>query len=313
MTCSACQKKPVYTTQSHTKLCKQHFLAYFEKKVFRTIRLHNLLQNDDIVVCALSGGKDSTTVTYLVNMILKQRRKKVTALLINEGIHGYRDSTLKDARKFCRQQGIVLKELSFKKLFGFTLDEFLQKHKNINPCSVCGVIRRYLMNRGARELGATVLVTGHNLDDEAQNILMNQFKGNMQFSAKLGPVSGALEHEKFVKKVKPLYFMPEKEVALYAYLKQFPVEFIECPNSHGTFRQYVGDLVNKLEQTYPGTKQSIINSFLSILPELKKQYHGKKIGSCTICGEAAAQQFCKVCELLEQEKIAAQKPSSTKY
>lgn len=303
MVCSPCQKKPVYTTQSHTKLCTKHFIEYFEKKVLRTIRNYQLIRDNDKVVCALSGGKDSTAVTHIINSILKRRRKKLSALLINEGIHGYRDSTLKDAKKFCKQEGIVLKELSFKKLFGFTLDDFLKKHKDINPCSVCGVIRRYLMNRGARELGATVLVTGHNLDDEAQSLLMNQFKGNMQFSAKLGPISGALEHDKFVRKVKPLYFIAEKEVALYAYLKQFPVDFIECPNSHNTYRQHVGELLNNLEQQYPGTKQGIVNSFLSILPELKKQYAGKKIGSCGLCGEPAAKQLCKVCELLEREKV----------
>tara|TARA_Y100000034_G_scaffold135426_1_gene207299 strand:- start:4236 stop:4715 length:480 start_codon:yes stop_codon:yes gene_type:complete len=158
------------------------------------------------------------------------------------------------------------------------------------------------MNKGAREAKATLLLTGHNLDDETQSLLMNQFKGNMQLSAKLGPISGAVSHEKFVKKVKPLYYMTEKEVALYAFLKKFPVQFVECPNSPRTFRQQVGELLNNLENSYPGTKQGILKSFLTILPDLKKQYENQTIANCELCGEPAAQKQCKVCILLEKEK-----------
>ena len=301
MSCADCKEKPVYKGQDGNVLCKKDFLHYFEKKVLKTIRSYDLLGKKEQVVVAFSGGKDSATVAYIVNKILKKRKQTLIALLIDEGIHGYRDSTIKDAKKFCEKYDIELQLLSFKRMFGFTLDEFIKKHK-INPCSVCGVIRRYLMNKGARSAKATRLVTGHNLDDEAQSLMMNQFKGNIQFSAKLGPISGALKHGKFVKKVKPLYFMPEKEVALFAYLMDFPVQFVECPNSLGTFRQEVGKQLNTLEEQFPGTKQGIINSFLDVLPQLKGQYTHKKISSCTSCGEPASKELCKVCELLEKEK-----------
>ena len=301
MPCNNCAEKPVYTGQNNQPLCKQHFLYYFEKKVRHTIRAHNLLPKDETYMIALSGGKDSMTVAYLVNEILQQRKQQLKALVIDEGIHGYRDSTIEDAQAFCKEHKIDLKIISFKGEFGFTLDEFLKKHK-MNPCSVCGVIRRYLMNKGARDSGATTLITGHNLDDEAQNLLMNQFKGNLALSAKLGPISGALKHEKFVRKVKPLYFMSEKEVALYAFLKEFPVKFVECPNSEGTFRQQIGEMLNNFEHTFPGTKQGIVKSFLDVLPQLKLEYKDQSIGSCTMCGEPAAQELCKVCVILEKEK-----------
>src|SRR3989344_3142140 len=77
--------------------------------------------------------------------------------------------------------------VSFNKEFGFTLDKIV---KGRRPCSVCGVLRRSLLNTKARELGATKLVTGHNLDDEAQTIIMNQFRRNIDASSRLGPLTG---------------------------------------------------------------------------------------------------------------------------
>jgi len=78
-------------------------------------------------------------------------------------------------------------------------------------------------------LGATKVVTGHNLDDEAQAIIMNIFKANTSLAAHLGPISGVQEHSLFVQRVKPLYLCPEKEVKLYTILKRFQVQFVECP------------------------------------------------------------------------------------
>ncbi|MBS3144770.1 TIGR00269 family protein [Candidatus Woesearchaeota archaeon] len=304
MTCKKCQTEPVYVLQNHAPLCKQHYLHYFEKKVLKTIRTYKMLTKGDVLVSALSGGKDSMTCLYLLHQYCQKQNIPVKALAIDEGIEKYREQTLKDAATFCKTYKIPLTILSFKKMFGFTLDSYLKDHK-MNPCTACGISRRYLINRGARELGATKVATGHNLDDEAQTLLMNQFKGNISLSAKLGPMTGALMHKQFVRRIKPLYFMTEKEVALYAILKEFPVTFVECPNAEGAFRLQLGEVLNTWEQKYPGTKQGIVNSFLEILPSLREQFKSTKqaIGTCESCGEPAAKIFCRTCELLEKIKV----------
>ncbi len=303
MVCKKCATEPVYVLQNHEQLCKQHYISYFEKKVLKTLRTYKMVTKGDVVVSALSGGKDSMTCLYLLHQYCQKQGIQVKALAIDEGIEAYREVTLKDAKKFCDYYKIPLTILSFKKMFNFTLDSFLKKHK-INPCTACGIIRRYLINRGARELGATKVATGHNLDDEAQSFLMNQFKGNISFSAKLGPVTGALMHKQFVRRIKPLYFMLEKEVALYAVLREFPVTFVECPNAMGAYRLQLGETLNTWEQKYAGTKQGIVNSFLEILPKLREQFTTKSgsIGTCETCGEPAAKTHCRTCELLEKIK-----------
>ena len=300
MSCKNCLARPVFTTLNHEKLCKNCFIKYFEKKVYKTITKHKMIEYGEKIGVGLSGGKDSVTTLYLLQKFFEEKGNKIVAIAIDEGIHGYRGKTLEEAQAFCKEHGIPLTITSYKKEFGFTLDEYLKKN-NVNPCGVCGVLRRNLLNKAARRLKVDKLATGHNLDDEAQSILMNQIKGNIGLSAKLGPVTGVLMHEKFIPRIKPLYFMTEKETTIYSKMKEFHVSYNECPNFGDNFREVVGHVLNELEARLPGTKQGIINSFLDILPDLRKHYKSKRIGVCKECGEPAAKNICRVCEMLKKK------------
>ena len=297
MGCKKCETQAVYITLNHEKLCKNCFINYFERKVYKTVTKYKMIEHGDKIGVGLSGGKDSTTCLYLLQKFFENT---IMAIAVDEGIHDYRDKTLDEARNFCKEHDIPLVITSYKKEFGFTLDEYLKKHK-INPCSVCGVLRRYLLNKSARRLKVDKLATGHNLDDEAQSILMNQIKGNISLSAKLGPITGILMHEKFIPRIKPLYFMTEKETTVYSKVKQFNVSYNVCPNFGENLRESIGQMLNDLESKFTGTKQGIVNSFLDILPSLRKHYQHKKIGICSECGEPAAKDICRTCMLLEKK------------
>ncbi|MDP3916892.1 MAG: TIGR00269 family protein [Nanoarchaeota archaeon] len=287
----------VYIDQSKKKYSKSQFIKYFEAKVMRTIRKYDMLGKDKIIV-AISGGKDSLTTAHILNKILSKQGRILEAILIDEGIEGYRKPTIEDAKRFCKKESIKLHIISTKKEFKFGVDEALKKLR-INPCTICGTMRRYLLNKYARKLKADKIATGHNLDDEAQTIMMNQYKGNIQLSAKLGPVTGAIENKKFIKRIKPLYFVTEKEVTIYTTLKNFGVSYNECPNSKDNFRSLVRDQLNELENRYPGVKSGIINSFLEQLPSLRNAPKNK-IVECKSCREPSSRQVCSMCELLEK-------------
>ena len=307
MPCKICKIKPVIKIPNSPRIvCKKCFLEYFEKKVRRTIRVHKLIAKKDIIAIGLSGGKDSLTCLDILSRVVHDR-KRLIAITIDEGIKGYRNKTLKDAKKFCKENSINLKIFSYKKEFNYTLDEIIKILK-VNPCMVCGVFRRYLLNKKSRELGADILATGHNLDDECQSIMMNQFKGNLGLSAKLGPKTGIIAHKKFIGRIKPLYFMTEKEVRAYAFLKNFEVNFTECPNSKNTFRSYVYDILNLLEDRNPGTKHSILQSFLEILPLLKERYKDREIKTCKQCSEPSAKEICRACEFVNLIKLSRTSP-----
>src|SRR3989344_5877347 len=288
MACKNCLNNPVIQlTNSSVKLCKSCFIKYFEKKALATIKSYKLVEKGDNIGVAVSGGKDSLTVLS----ILKKVRDKFTdikleAILIDEGIEGYRDKTIIDARKFCDDNKIKLHIFSYKNEFGSTLDNAKNKVA-LKPCTICGVFRRYLLNKYSRKLGFNKLATGHNMDDEAQSILMNQFKNNAEVSARLGPITGIKKDEKFIPRIKPLYLLTEKEVASYAFLKGLVTTFTECPNSFESYRGYVRDTLNDMEARFPGTKHGIVNSFLEMLPLLKKHYgkNASEIRTCSECGE----------------------------
>jgi len=306
MKCTKCEKKAVHAGLGQY-YCKSHFLEYFESKVTKTISRYNLLEYNDKVCVATSGGKDSLAVLYMTNLYCKKYGIECFALAIDEGIAGYRDHTLDDLKIFCEKYEVKLHIVSFKEKFGDTLDNIKDRaitEYNKKPCTVCGIFRRTLLNRSARELGATKLVTGHNLDDEAQSFMMNTILGNMSHNASLGPITGLNDNNKFVPRVKPLYFMLEKETRLFALLKEFKVEFTECPNIDMSFRAVIRDEINTIETKLPGAKNGIVNAFLEILPLLKDHYREQKqkktFSYCKRCNDACSSDICNSCKLEEE-------------
>lgn len=310
MKCTKCDKKAVHSGKGQY-YCKSHFLEYFESKVTKTISRYNLLEYNDKVCVATSGGKDSLAVLYMTNLYCKKYGIECFALAIDEGIAGYRDHTLDDLKIFCEKYDVKLHIVSFKEKFGDTLDNIKDKaikEYNKKPCTVCGIFRRTLLNRSARELGATKLVTGHNLDDEAQSFMMNTLLGNMSHNASLGPITGLNDNDKFVTRVKPLYFMLEKETRLFALLKEFKVEFTECPNIDMSFRAVIRDEINTIENKLPGAKNGIVNAFLEILPLLKDHYKQQKqkktFSYCKRCNDACSSDLCNSCKLEEELQMS---------
>ncbi len=287
MKCRICSGKVVFDV-----FCKDHFIKNFENNVLNTINKFNLINKNDKIAVACSGGKDSLSILYVAN----KNFKDVTAIAIDEGIAEYRDITLEDLKSFCDKNNIKLKIYSYKNLFGNTLDSMKAKIK-LNPCSICGVFRRTALNKAVSEFD--VLVTGHNMDDEVQAIVMNFLKGNLEFSARLGPRSGISDEAGFTPRVKPLYFCSEKETTAYAFLKGFEIRFTECPNAKTSFRAEVRDVLNDHEARHPGTKRNIVDNFLSLSPSLKSRYSGmEKPIRCNNCGEPCKNGVCQACSFI---------------
>ena len=119
---NCCNEKPIIELPAGEKLCKKHFIKYFENKVFRTITKFNLIGKKENLGIAISGGKDSLTVLSILNKLSKQNPKiKLTAIMIDEGIKGYRDATLKTAKDFCKKN----------KIFKIVRNLFSQKHSKL--------------------------------------------------------------------------------------------------------------------------------------------------------------------------------------
>jgi len=252
------------------------------------------------IIVAVSGGKDSLSLLhYLSIMSEKVPGERVSALLIDEGISGFRRKTIENFLKNRDKFNVDYRIVSFREEFGLTLDEMvkigLEKGLPYLPCSYCGVFRRYLLNKVAREMGGTVLATAHNLDDNIQTFLMNIFRNNWERIARISPVSGVISHPKFIRRVKPFYEIREKETTIYAIIHGFYTPPIGCPYAKLNIRWSIKRQLNRLEEKYPGIKNSTLNSLLSILPVLKEKYSELKLSTCKICGEPSAHDVCRAC------------------
>lgn len=295
--CTKCKKRKAVIELKYmkTKFCKICFVKYYEAKVRKIIRSNKMLNKRDKVAVGVSGGKDSLVLLYLLNKF----GYKVIAISIDEGIKGYRDKSLEYVIDFCRRK-IPLYIYKFEEEFGFTLDDIAKESKR-PPCSYCGVFRRKLLNKYARELGCNKVATAHNLDDEVQSIVMNFFRSELQRSARMGPVTGVIKHRKFVTRIKPLRERMEKENVTYALIRGIDYYDGECPYIVSAYRVSIRDFLSDMENKYPGTKIGILHSFDRMLPFLQKYYKTTKMpNQCEICGELSKEEICKACEMLKE-------------
>ena len=267
------------------------FIQEFEQKVKDTIQKHKLFHPEDKVVVAVSGGKDSTVLLHL----LKKFGYNIQALTVDVHIGCYTKENLERITRFCMSVNVPLHAKSFREEFGYSVcymtSMLRQKNQTLGSCTVCGVLRRKVLNQAARGLG-TVLATGHNMDDEAQTILMNTLKNRLYWNARLGPKPKL--NDGFIQRVKPLYFIPEEDIERYSKMHAFPVKYQRCPCGLTSTRSSVRQITKE-------QKKNIIDWFMKTLPQLR-QNGSRSLQQCTECGEPCSNALCRACTIIQKVK-----------
>lgn len=300
ISCIKCKKPAVtFIRYNGTHLCKNHFIEYFEKRIKKDIKKQGKTESNSKIGIAISGGKDSTVALHIINDIFSSRPSiKLYGITVDEGIKGYRDESIKLAIKNCKLLGIDHYIITFKESIGSTMDDIAKIQGELGECTYCGVFRRFCLNKLTKKLKIDKLVTGHNLDDMAQSILMNFVNGDMQKLARLGP------HKKvqpgLVPRMLPLRSIPEKENMLYAILKNIEFHNADCPYSFRASRRYYREIIDNLEYNNPGTRHSILNSYENIKELLIKKYPPANLNKCKQCNEPTSQEVCKTCILKDK-------------
>jgi uncharacterized protein (TIGR00269 family) len=292
---------------SGEKLCAQCFCRSIEDKVRVTVAKYEMFEPTDKIMVAVSGGKDSVALLHILAKIEKAFPKaSLCAVTVDEGIKGYRDEALKFAIGNCRKLGVKHFVTSFKELYGYSLDEIVkmtlergENAKGLTPCAYCGVLRRRALNLAARKAGVDKLATAHNLDDETQTILLNILHGDALRIARVKPVLTEA-HPKFVQRVKPMCEVPEKEIALYAYLKQIEFQSIPCPYASTALRSDIRVMLNRMEEKHAGIKFTLIRSVERLRPALDAVAEEVKLRDCRECGEPTVGEICKPCQILQK-------------
>lgn len=280
-----------------------------EAKVRATAAKYKMLKFDDKIAVAVSGGKDSVSLLHVLTKMERRRPKSsLVAVTVDEGIKGYRDEALEIAIENCKKLDIEHHIVSFKELFGHSLDEIvklqpMKGEEGVTACAYCGVLRRKALNLAAREAEADKLATAHTLDDETQTILLNIFNGGVTRLSREKPVTDEV-HPKLVKRIKPFCLVPEKETAFYAYVKGIRFQSRPCPYASDALRNDVRLMLNRMEEKHMGTKFTIFNSIERIRPALAGIERKEELLECTICGEPTSEMKCRTCQMLERMEFS---------
>ncbi|WP_435152214.1 tRNA 2-thiolation protein NcsA [Haladaptatus sp. DFWS20] len=330
MDCDKCDREAVmHAAYSGLHLCEDHFCRSVEKRLRRRVRDDNLLPSSatpdepQTWLIGLSGGKDSVVLTQILHdTFANDPRVELVALTIHEGIEGYRDASLDACLELTDDLDIRHEVVTYEDEFDVRMDDVVEKDpESMAACAYCGVFRRDLLSKYAEEYEADKLLTGHNLDDEAETALMNFLEGDVaqiakHFDASLGTFAedargGSDEdasptrsdQDSFVPRAKPLRDVPEKEVALYAQLENLPAHITECPHSSEAYRAEIQELMLSLEENHPGTRHSIMAGYEELAAVAADEFGAgegaREINECERCGASTTRDICRKCALVE--------------
>jgi uncharacterized protein (TIGR00269 family) len=309
--CRKCGERAAINMRQHKlALCRAHFLDWIPEQTERAIDHYRMFTRQEKILVAVSGGKDSLSLWE----VLKRLGYAADGLYIDLGIdagiaHSAKSRAL--CEQFAAAGGLPLQVVSVPGQYGASIIEAAQKtHRGREkPCSVCGLVKRHIMNRTAREGGYSVLVTGHNLDDEAAVLLHNAMIWAGGYLARQAPVLPA-SRPGLARKAKPFCRIYERETAAYAFLRGIEYIYEECPFAAGSSTIYYKEILNRMEEDRPGAKLQFYLSFL----QAKEQglfaagaSGAEALHECEKCGQpTSAPGMCTFCRLWEKVSSCAE-------
>lgn len=292
MKCKKCaEKASIHMRQHKLALCKEHYLDWVPEQTQRFIELYKMFTAHERILIAVSGGKDSLALWD----VLQRLGYQADGLYIGLGINSeqsYSAESQKHCESFANQHGFKLIVYDVAQEYGTSIPKAAQltRRGREKPCSVCGLTKRYVMNRIAQEQGYDVLATGHNLDDEAAVLFGNTMRWQVGYLQRQGPVLHT--RPGFTRKVKPFCRLYERETAAYAFLRDIDYIYDECPYAEGATSIYHKQVLNQLEGDRPGAKLSFYLSYL------------KAKGSMTFSSELEQPELLHACSNCHQPTSA---------
>lgn len=302
--CTKCQKAEsiYFRAYSGEYLCKKCFLRSIESKAARTISKYSMIEYGDKVAVGVSGGKDSLSLLYVLKMLFDQHSNngnELVAVTIDEGIKGYRDESLQIVKDFCAQLGIESKVLSYQSLFGVDMDQAMiqRSSQKVSSCSICGTFRRRAIDIAAEAVGADIVATAHNMDDQLQTFMINLLAGDVERIGWIYP-EPVQYTQSGMKKVKPFVEIYEYEIAFYALQRDIPFQSEECPYMNESIRTDLREFFNRLERDHPGIKYNAYRSMTKISKILRRSMPPSETKKCSRCGRISTGDICSVCKTL---------------
>jgi tRNA-5-methyluridine54 2-sulfurtransferase len=306
--CRTCGERAVLNMREHKlALCKEHFLEWLPAQTEKAITHYDMFSHAEKVLVAVSGGKDSLSLWD----ILQRLGYAADGLYIDLGIQepfSYSHTSQELCEKFAAARGLTLHVEHARENLGASIPEAtrLSHRGRDKPCSICGLVKRHIMNRVAYEGGYSVLVTGHNLDDEAAVLMHNAMIWAGGYLARQSPVLPA-DRPGLARKTKPFCRLYERETAAYALLSGIEYIYEECPYAVGSSTIAYKEVLDGIETNQPGAKLQFYLSFLKAKKEglfAPTPLATDLLHACVRCGQpTSAPEKCSFCRL--QDSVAA--------
>jgi uncharacterized protein (TIGR00269 family) len=295
--CRVCGEPAIIDLPRHNaNFCADHLLQLCRRQVEKAIADHDMLHMSDRILVAVSGGKDSLAVWD----ILLELGYQADGLYIGLGIGEYSDISGQYARAFADERNLTLTTIDLRDDFGYDVPTAAKVTKRV-PCSACGLSKRHLFDKAARDGGYDVVVTGHNLDDEAAVLFGNALRWDVEYLARQFPVLPA--RNGFPKKAKPLVRLTEREMAAWCIVRGIDYQVEECPMAVGNKHLAYKEALNSIERQSPGSKSAFYLNFIEkmspILTSMSQAAEGQLL-SCSHCGSATTGETCAFCRLHER-------------
>jgi uncharacterized protein (TIGR00269 family) len=302
MKCRVCRQPAIIDVRrQNANYCADHFLRMCRDQVTKAIRQFDMLQPGDRALVAISGGKDSLAIWD----ILIELGYQADGLYLGLGIGDYSDESGRYARAFATERGLDLIEIDLPTDYGYDIPSGSRAAKRV-PCSACGLSKRHLFDKAALDGGYDVVVTGHNLDDEAAVLFGNTLHWQTEYLGRQLPVLAA--QAGFPRKVKPLVRLSERETAAYCVIKGIDYIVDECPMAKGNRHLGYKDALNAIELTSPGAKFDFYFGFLARASEKfrpEAETDQEALRPCQSCGAPTPGEVCAFCRLVERATAPA--------
>jgi len=303
--CRTCREPAIIDLPRHNAhFCAEHLMELCRRQVAKAIEQFDMLRRNDRILIAVSGGKDSLAVWDL----LAELGYAADGLYVGLGIGDYSDTSAAHARAFAAQRGWTLIEVDLRERYGYDIPTAATATRRV-PCSSCGTSKRHVFDGAAMDGGYDVLVTGHNLDDEAAVLFGNTLRWDVEYLARQWPVLAA--RSGFPKKVKPLVRLTERETAAWCIVRGIDYLVDECPMAAGNKHLAYKAALNSIEATSPGTKTAFYLNFVENVAPLLAGHAmagDQKIGTCSSCGGPTTGEICAFCHLMDVASAHAPVP-----
>ncbi len=263
---------------------------------------YDMFSPDDRLLVAVSGGKDSLALWDM----LAEAGYQVDGFYVGLGIGDYSDESGEYVRAFAAERDLHLVTVDLREEYGYDVPTAARATKRV-PCSACGMSKRHLFDKAALDGGYDVVVTGHNLDDEAAVLLGNVLHWDIEYLARQLPVLEA--RNGFPKKAKPLVRLTERETAAWCVIRGIDYLVEECPIAAGNRHLHHKDVLNSIEKESPSTKSAFYLNFIdNMAPLLSGQTAGATgaLNDCVRCGAPTTNEVCAFCRLVD--KASAHEP-----